>query len=112
MDDWDVPQLARHLRERGLEFGVKVPGKQEAAFDAAFFTQSGASWEQVRYLPKVPECADLWRGVVYCEKVRPDGSWAPEMTVWGNCGLEVRPFVFFGDPEMLGLIRDALSGNN
>jgi hypothetical protein len=30
--------------------------------------------------------------------------------LWGDCGLSVGPFVFFGDPRLLREIRAALEG--
>src|SRR5262249_52729262 len=83
-EDWDVARLASHLRDRGLDLQVTtVPESSETDLHAAFFSRSGGSWKQWSRLPKLAERAGLWRGVVYCEKVRPDECWAPEVSVWG-----------------------------
>jgi hypothetical protein len=51
--------------------------------------------------------AGQWRGIVFCQQ---DGEqcWILADFIrdnWGEYGMRIGPFVFFGDPELLQRIR-------
>ena len=50
---------------------------------------------------------DRWRDTVYCER-RHDPDDDPRPRFWGCYGLEAGPFLFFGEPALLGRIAEAL----
>jgi len=51
---------------------------------------------------------EKWTGVVFCQRLYLS---APvDYDDWGDNGLRHGPFLFFGDPEMIIHIRDALQG--
>ena len=65
--------------------------------------------ERLQQLRRLPESADRWRGVVYCEWNRRLGEIEEdELGRWGDYGLRIGPFVLFGDPNLLGRIRRAI----
>jgi hypothetical protein len=65
--------------------------------------------EQLQWLRRAAEQGDRWRGVVFCER----GGWLGDIEEgewqrWGEHGMRIGPFVLFGDPALLGRIRQAL----
>jgi hypothetical protein len=65
--------------------------------------------EQLQRLVRAVEYSDSWRGVVFCECNKRLGEVSDEqMADWGEHGMRLGPFVFFGDPALLRRIRQAL----
>jgi hypothetical protein len=65
--------------------------------------------ERLQFLRRLPESADRWRGVVFCERGRHVGEIEDsEWQRWGDYGMRIGPFVLFGDPALLGRIRQAI----
>jgi hypothetical protein len=66
--------------------------------------------ERLQLLRRFPEQSDRWRGVVFCERDRHLGGeiGESEWQRWGAYGMRIGPFVFFGDPDLLGRIRRAI----
>jgi hypothetical protein len=108
LDHWDLPRLLHHLDGQGL--GLReVPVSEAGPFGLnIFLTKTDKSWEQLNDLTKVRERVDQWRGTVYCERVSNLECYAEQIPLWGDCYLVAGRFVFFGDPELLAQIRDAL----
>jgi hypothetical protein len=65
--------------------------------------------EQLQSLLRAAEHSVRWHGIVYCEM---DGSLSEigeyEWRRWGEHGKRIGPFVLFGDPALLGRIRQAI----
>jgi hypothetical protein len=65
--------------------------------------------ERLQFLRRLPESTDRWRGVVYCEWNRRLGEITEdELGRWGEHGMRIGPFVFFGDPALLRRIRQVI----
>jgi hypothetical protein len=65
--------------------------------------------EQLQWLPRAAEHGERWRGIVFCEMNRSLGEIEEnEWQRWGEHGMRVGPFVLFGDPALLGRIREVI----
>jgi hypothetical protein len=65
--------------------------------------------EQLQWLRRAAEHSDRWRGIVFCEMNRSLGEIEEnEWQRWGEHAMRIGPFVFFGDPALLGRIRQAI----
>jgi hypothetical protein len=65
--------------------------------------------EQLQWLQRAAEHGDRWRGVVFCERAHHLGEIEEnEWQRWGEHAMRIGPFVLFGDPALLGRIRQAL----
>jgi hypothetical protein len=73
-----------------------------------YLTSTGRGWAEVNGLLKMPGHIDGWRGTVYCEVIGRPEQREQLLGHWGDCGLGVGPFVFFGDRALLRQIRAAL----
>jgi hypothetical protein len=110
LDDWDVPRLVAHLNGKGLGLRVvstlKVGG---GTHRMAFLTTTDQGWEELTRLLRGRSQIDRWRGTLYCERGPAGGDWDDLKRQWGDCCLVVGPFLLFGDRELLGRVRAALS---
>jgi len=110
LDDWGIRQLAAFLNDEGLGLRLVVTGN-DAACPNAFMTTTNKGWEELNGLVKHPERIGDWQGVLYCEHAQGLQATWPSMTPhWGGCCLVVGPFLFFGDKQLLGRVRAALTG--
>jgi hypothetical protein len=107
MDGWSVPDLVRHLEARGLGLCAMPTWKGGTVIHNAFLTVPGKLFEELAGLPKDRASLDRWAGVVYCEEC-PRIAARDLQCLWGDCSLRAGPFVFFGDRDLLGRIREAL----
>lgn len=94
------PELYLVPQHNGLEDGVWI-------------SQRPRSPEQLRGLPRHPQFANRWPGVVYCQKAITLGGEAAEVEEmelqrWGEYGRRIGPLLFFGDPALLQLIHKAI----
>jgi hypothetical protein len=66
--------------------------------------------ERLQLLRRFPEYGDRWRGVVFCERDQHLGGeiGESEWQRWGTYGMRIGLFVLFGDPDLLGRIRQAI----
>jgi hypothetical protein len=66
--------------------------------------------EQLQQLRRLAEHSDRWRGVVFCEMDGYQGGEIGESDWqrWGEHGMRIGRFVLFGDPALLGRIRQAI----
>jgi hypothetical protein len=101
-------ELAERLRRSDPPL-YAVPLAEHSPEDGVFLCDRPRPPEQVQWLPRAPEFARRWRGVVYCERVG-TATRIPEdlLEGWGEHGLGVGPFVLFGDPDLLERIREAV----
>jgi hypothetical protein len=113
LDDWDIPQLVVCLNREGLKLRTVATRKDGVIAQTAFLTTTSKGWEDLTLLPKVQEQINRWQGTLYCERgPRGEESWADLDQHWGDCYLVVGPFLFFGDRELLGRVRTALTGRH
>jgi hypothetical protein len=108
LDEWDMPDLAAYLESQGLRLHLSPTWAGGNARANAFLTSGAKTGAELYGLLKARKEIHRWAGVVYGERSRAyeEREWAVE--AWADCGLRAGPFVFFGDPELLGRIRTAL----
>jgi hypothetical protein len=110
LDDWDIPRLVAHLNGQGLGLRVVSTLKGRVGSDrTAFLTTTDQGWEELSRLIRGRSQIDRWRGTLYCERGPAGGDWDDLKRQWGDCCLVVGPFLLFGDRELLGRVRAALS---
>jgi hypothetical protein len=108
LDGWDIPRLLRRLESRGLDLRPIAATRDGPIRHNVYLTLPGRGWAEVNGLLKLPAHIDRWRGTVYCEVIGNPGQRGRLLRHWGDCGLGVGPFVFFGDRALLRRIRAAL----
>jgi hypothetical protein len=101
-------ELSEHLRKSGLPLYV-VPQTDISPEDGIYLCERPEPREQLQRLARAAERGDRWRGIVYCEFNKRLGEIDEDaLNNWGEYGLRLGPFVFFGDPALLRRIRQAL----
>jgi hypothetical protein len=104
-----LAELAALLRQSDPPL-YAVPIAEHDAEAGLYLCERPRPREQLRQLPRFPELAERWRGVVHCEWNQPlTGIDEDELGRWGAYGMRMGPFVFFGDPALLGRIRRAIA---
>jgi hypothetical protein len=107
MDDWSLSELVDHLNREGLELRMVPPQKNGDIGNAMFLTSTDKRWNEINALTKDPRRIGEWRKIIYCESVKGrDPSYL--MSQWGENGLVVGPFLFYGDRELLRRVRAVL----
>jgi hypothetical protein len=109
LDDWDIPRLVAYLNSEGLGLRAVSTTNGGDIGPTAFLTTTDKGWEELSRLPRGPSHIDRWRGTLFCERTSIGGDWPSLTRQWGDCCLVVGPFFFFGDRELLGRVRAALS---
>ena len=108
--DWDIPRLVAYLNGNGL--GLRVVSTLKGGGGThrlAFLTTTDQGWEDLSRLPRGRPQVERWRGTLYCERGPTGGDWDDLTREWGDCSLVVGPFLLYGDRELLGRVRAALS---
>jgi hypothetical protein len=105
LDDWDIPRLVAYLNEAGLALRMVSARKDGVIDQAAFLTITDQEWEDLDRLFKNPKWISQWRGTLYCKR----NTAGYDLSHWGDYSLVAGPFLFFGDPELLARVRDALA---
>jgi hypothetical protein len=108
MTGWTLADLLRHLGEKGLHLHAGGTREGGPLVGNAFLTREERPWADLDGLHKDPARIGTWSGIVYCECAARAEAREDMLAWWGECGLRVGPFVFFGDPGMLAQIRGAL----
>ena len=105
-----LAELAALLRQADPPL-YAVPIAEHDPEAGLYFCERPQPREQLQLLRRLPELAERWRGVVYCEWNRRLGGEIDEdeLGQWGVYGMRMGPFVFFGDPALLGRIRRAIA---
>jgi hypothetical protein len=105
-----LAQLAELLRRSEPPLYV-VPMTDYGPETGFYLCEQPRSREQLQLLRRAAEQGERWRGIVFCERARHLGGEIEdsEWQRWGEHGMRIGPFVFFGDPALLGRIRQALS---
>jgi hypothetical protein len=100
-----ITELTELLRRSGSPLHV-VAMTDRSLEDGVYLCLRPQRRQQLQWLRRAPEYGGHWQGVVYCER---HGSLG-DLTVdrWGEYGMEIGPFVFFGDPVLLQGIQKAV----
>jgi hypothetical protein len=108
LDSWDMAQLVAHLNGKGLGLRAVSTLNGGSTDPKAFLTTTDKGWEELTLLFRDPSRIDQWRGTLLCER-GPAVDWADLARQGGDCCQEFGPFLLFGDRELLGRVRAALS---
>jgi hypothetical protein len=95
--------LAEALSQDALDLQV-VPMMKNGSPEFGFYLCTDArSWEQLAPVLRRNRDAHQWNGVVYCERNNGHSSSIPEREIqlWGEHAMQIGPFLFFGDPDLL-----------
>lgn len=104
LNDWDVPALVEHLDRAGLKLRLCSPRKDGAITRFAYLTTTDKTWADLSCLRRNDSRGfQEWRGTVFCERSNKD--WQLAFDPRDERYLEVGPFVFYGDVELLERIR-------
>jgi hypothetical protein len=103
--DWRPPDLAEHLRARGLALRVVPPMKGGPVDVAAFLTETAHTWEQLNQLHRAYSHRHRWAGTVQCVRGQADEF---DCALSPDRCLVAGPFFLFGDPDLLRRIAEAL----
>jgi hypothetical protein len=110
LDDWDIARLVAYLNGKGLGLRVVSTRAGGGGTDRrAFLTTTDKGWEELSRPPRDRSHIDRWRGTLLCERGPAMVDWADLTRQWGDCCLEVGPFLLFGDRELLDRVRAGLS---
>ncbi len=86
-----------------------VSTRADGQIDRSFIlTVRDCDEDTLRSLPRVSERVEQWRGTVLCEWVVNSQPAELCLEEWGEHGLTLPPFLFFGDKELLRQIKEAL----
>jgi hypothetical protein len=107
LDQWSIPQLVEQLNRAGLELRTAAVSKEGPFDQSVYLTSTERDWLDLNTLVKDPKRIHEWRGIVYCARKTTNGTpmYPPECEPYS---LEVGPFFFYGDTEMLARIAAAL----
>ncbi len=100
--------LAERLRSSGLDLRVVCRHGERSPCRNAYLTATDATWRELERRCKSGEDIDAWAGTVFVELVGREG-YEDRVAIWGDCCLVSGPFLFFGDPELLGQLDAALA---
>src|SRR5262249_56438830 len=75
----------------------------------AYLTRTALPPERLRELARLPERGPAWAGTVYCEEARARWALGALADTWGEYGLFLGKFRFFGDPALLAEVAAALA---
>jgi len=95
----DTPSLyVVPMSERDLEFGIYI------------CTSPQSRGQLMQNLPRNPKFGSRWQGIVYCERIGEKSmcSLEEELPSWGEYGMRIGRFYFFGDPDLLQRIHTAM----
>jgi hypothetical protein len=106
-DDWDIPRLVTHLREKGLDLRA-VPAQKDGGYHPhAYLTTTDARWQDLNRLSRDPRRMEPWRGTLYCEWKSHRVAAADPAGLWDDGSFIAGPFLFFGDRRLLEQVRAA-----
>lgn len=103
--DWEIPQLVEYLNDAGLDLHTVSVLKDGDLRRMAFLTTTDHSWLDLNHLIKSPSYIDRWQGTLYCEIGPGENAWIDLDSQWGEHGMKIGPFHFYGDPQLLTQVR-------
>jgi hypothetical protein len=99
-------EMVQTLKRRLPDLRV-VPARPDGELSSGvYLCDAERRLEELQWMPRSEACAGKWSGVVFCEHVGPLDY--VQSGAWGQNGLQVGPFLFFGDAKLIARIRDAL----
>ena len=102
--------MARLVRERLPALSVVAERANGDLGGGLYLCESPRTWADLNALPKEERAAGAWAGVVSCEHIDPNGVGPPaDCEDWGDNGLEVGQFLFFGDARLIARLRATLA---
>ena len=107
--DWSLLQLVDHLQSKGLAIRV-VPTHKSGNWSNSIYltTDPEATWLSLQPKSRSLERIEQWHGLVLVERLtnKPGPRW--DVDQWGEHGLQIDRFVFFGDSEMIKRIGQSV----
>lgn len=107
--NWSLVDLVSHLQSRGLDLQV-VPTHKSGNWSNSIYltTDPQATWQSLQTKSRSLERIEQWYGVVLIERLtnKPGPKWDVEQ--WGEHGLQIDRFVFFGDSELIKQIGQSV----
>jgi hypothetical protein len=103
-----LTELTERLHRAGLSLDV-VPLTDNSPEKGLYLCERPQPREQLQRLRRAVELGDRWNGIVFCEMNHPLGEVdQAEWERWGEYGMQLGLFVFFGDPALLRRIRQTV----
>jgi hypothetical protein len=110
IDAWDIQELADYLNRGGVEVRIQTVSRHGPLGSAAYLTTTVREWKDLNSLRKDSQHIHEWSGTLYCERVTENEREQLYLfEQWREYSLVKGPFIFYGDPELLVLVRDALA---
>jgi hypothetical protein len=107
INHWNIHELTNHLNSAGLQVRLESIRKDGVMNRKAFLVTTHKTWQDLNRLNKDSRQLPEWRGTVFCERVEGKDP-VDVVDLWGDHGLVVGRFVFYGDAELLQRIDDIL----
>src|SRR5262245_16626054 len=85
MQDWDVPDLAEHLRDAGLALRVVATAEEGDPRNSAYLTTTASTWEELARLARLPERVRDWEGTALCARNTREADRRNCRQRWGEC---------------------------
>jgi hypothetical protein len=106
IDDWSIPELVEHLNRMGVEVQLRSTQADGVLRKTVFLTTGEKDWRALNALHKDAKRIGEWHGILYCEHA---GKGETDVArLWGDRCLAVRPFLFYGDAELLKRVHAVL----
>ncbi len=106
IDDWSIIDLVAHLNRMGLDLHLRSTQQDGTLGQTVFLTTIDKRWPKLNALNKDAKRVGEWRGVLFCERV---SYKSPATHLYQDRGVEIGPFLFYGDAELLERVRIALA---
>jgi hypothetical protein len=108
-----IAELTTVLSQQAPELHT-VPIVKNGSLERGFYLSTASrSWEQLGAVTRSARDAAKWQGVVYCEYV---SNIMPvsegDIQEWGEHGMQIGPFLFFGDPDLLRRIEQIIRAHS
>ena len=112
LTDWDVARLVDHLHRHNLPLNSAATAGTAEVPESAYLSTVPINRAALSRLERSKNKVGDWKGVVYCQVLRDPAARARERQRLGDSCRERGPFLFFGDPDLLDRIDDALSAGD
>jgi hypothetical protein len=108
-----LTELAQLLSQAAPEWRVVPTAKYGSLGVTMYLCKDSRSWKELSWIRHDSKHTDKWQGVVYCERVGNIISFPEtEIQMWGEHAMQIEPFVFFGDAEMLRRIDKVIRNHS
>lgn len=110
-----LAQIAEFLSQNAPDLYVVPPieDRPECGLYICMHPQPRGQLVRLVRNPKIIGTSRLgeWQGVVFLDRLGNIDLLAEEIQTWGEHGLQIGPYVFFGDPDLLQRIRKVILEN-